>query len=124
MPKAFSRPDREVAPAPVERARGAYIQVLVGPDEGAPNFFLRKFTLEPGGYIPLHRHAAIEHEQYVLRGRMRLVLDGEAREVGAGDAVFIPAGVAHSYANVGDEPVEFLCIVPKTDDYVTEWLEG
>lgn len=123
MPKAFSRPDREVAPVPVERARGAYIQVLVGPDEDAPNFFLRKFTLEPGGYIPLHRHATIEHEQYVLRGRMRLVLDGEAREVGAGDAVFIPAGVAHSYANVGDEPVEFLCIVPKTDDYATEWLE-
>ena len=46
------------------------------------------------------------------------------REVAAGQAVFIPAGTPHAYVNEGEEPVEFLCIMPKTSGYATEWLEG
>ncbi len=117
------RPSQEVARRPVERATGAWVQVLVGPGEGAPNFVLRKFTLEPGGVIPLHRHPHVEHEQYVLSGRIRLTWGGSVQEVGAGDAVFIPAGVAHGYENPGPEPAEFLCVVPQTASYDTEWLD-
>jgi quercetin dioxygenase-like cupin family protein len=99
------------------------MQVLVGPAEGAPNFVLRKFTLEPQGLIPLHRHPSVEHEQYVLAGRIRITLGGEVRLVQAGDAVFIPAGVPHRYENAGPEVAEFLCVVPRTAAYETEWLE-
>lgn len=107
---------------PVAKGIGAFVQVLIGPEDGAPNFILRRFTIEPGGRIPAHRHPAIEHEQFVLQGRMVLSLDGEEREVAAGEAVFIPAGVAHEYENRSSEPVEFLCVIPKTNDYETEWL--
>ena len=113
--------DAEVIP--VDRARGATIQVLIGPNEGAPRFFTRRFTLQPGGRIPEHKHAAVEHEQVVLEGEMVLSLDGVERVVKAGDAIFIPAGVAHWYENRSAEPVSFLCIVPKTEEYQTEWLE-
>ena len=109
--------------ATVERARGASIQVLLGPEDGTPTFVTRRFTLEPGGRIPCHRHPAIEHEQVVLSGEMVLALDGREHVVRAGDCVFIPAGVAHWYENRGDAPVRFLCMVPRTDDYATEWLE-
>ncbi len=108
---------------PVERGEKAFIQVLIGPEEGAPHFITRKFTLLPGGRIPKHRHPTIEHQQYVLSGRMRLLLGDEVREVGAGQAVFIPPGTPHAYWNEGEEPVEFLCIIPKTAGYATEWLE-
>jgi quercetin dioxygenase-like cupin family protein len=37
--------------------------------------------------------------------------------------VLIPPGCAHSYENRGAEPVEFICVVPATADYQTEWLE-
>lgn len=112
------------APAePVRRARGARMAVLIGPGRGAARFYTRRFTLAPGGAIPEHRHDTIEHEQVVVRGEMVLTLDGVERAVRAGDAVFIPAGTAHAYANRSrEQEVEFLCIVPATSDYRTEWL--
>ena len=117
---------RDIASVPaqaVERARGATIQVLLGPEEGAPHFITRRFTIAPGGRIPRHRHDTIEHEQVVISGSMVIELDGREVAVAAGDCLLIPAGVAHSYANRGAEPVQFLCIVPRTDGYQTEWLE-
>lgn len=123
MAAGVVRPAKDIPSRPVEGARGAWVQVLVGPPEGAENFVLRKFTLDPGGTIPLHRHPEVEHEQYVLSGLIRLTLGPEVREVAAGDAVFIPAGVAHRYENLAPQPAEFLCVVPRTDVYQTEWLE-
>ena len=107
----------------VERSRGATIQVLIGPEQGAPRFFTRRFTLQPGARIPKHRHADVEHEQVVLEGEMVIGLDDDTRTVRAGDSIFIPSGVAHWYENRSDAPMRFLCMVPKTADYQTEWLE-
>jgi quercetin dioxygenase-like cupin family protein len=123
MSQAVVRAMTEVPSMPVERSRGATIQLLLGPDDGAPRFVTRSFTLEPGGRIPCHRHSSIEHEQVVTEGTMVLGLDDRIVEVSAGDCVFIPAGVAHWYENRGDRAVKFLCVVPITDDYQTEWLE-
>ena len=91
-------------------------QVLIGPDEG-PNFALRRFIMQPGGGMPRHTNT-VEHEQYVLRGRASITLGGERHKVKAGDVVFIPAGVPHSYQAEGNEPFEFLCIVPNRPDVV------
>lgn len=113
-----------VSPSVVERSRGAAIQILLGPADGAPNFITRRFTLAPGGRIPQHRHATIEHEQVILSGSMVIGLDNREHEVTDGDCILIPAGVAHWYENRTQEPVAFLCVVPHTADYQTEWLEG
>src|SRR5690606_41930343 len=98
-------------------------QVLLGPGAAAPNYLPRTVPWEPGRRSPAHRHPDIEHEQYALRGRMHIGVHGEEHQVEAGQAIFLPAGSAHWYENRGDEPVEFLCIVPKTKEYATEWLE-
>jgi quercetin dioxygenase-like cupin family protein len=97
--------------------------VLIGEADGAPNFAKRRFVLEPGGRIPAHRHPDIEHEQFVVRGEMTLGLDDETVTAKAGDVVFIPAQTVHWYQNDGEEPCEFLCTVPITEEYETEWLE-
>jgi len=117
------RPISDVARADVDRARGTAIQVLLGPDDQMPNYFTRLFTIEPGGRIPEHRHDTIEHQQVILEGEMATSLDGQQGVARAGDCVYIPAGCAHWYENRGDAPVKFLCIVPATADYGTEWLE-
>lgn len=114
---------QDVEAKPVARARGASMAVVLGPEIGVPNFITRWFFLAPGGRIPEHRHPDLEHEQVVIRGEMTIALDGQEQVVGPGAAVFIPAGCAHWYENRGQEPVEFLCIVPKTESYTTEWLE-
>ena len=123
MPKPVIRPMDANRAVAVERTRGTTIEILLGPEEGVPNFATRRFTIQPGGRIPRHRHDAIEHEQVILEGSMVIGLDDREVEVAAGDCVFIPAGVAHWYENRGEVPVRFLCVVPMTAEYQTEWLE-
>ena len=106
-----------VAAKPVEAGRDTRMQVLIGTGE-APNFALRRFTMQPGGGMPRHTNA-VEHEQYVLRGRARIGIGEDVFEVGADDVVYIPAGVPHWYEAQGDEPFEFLCAVPNQPDRIT-----
>jgi quercetin dioxygenase-like cupin family protein len=122
-PVAVVRNQDAVEAIAVPRCRGTTMKVLLGPESGVPNFITRQFSVEPGGRIPCHRHDSIEHEQVVLEGSMVIGLDGREAEVGPGDAVFIPAGVDHWYENRGADTVRFVCVVPRTDDYQTEWLE-
>jgi len=123
-PAAVVRTLNSVESVPVPRCRGASLKILLGPESGVPNFITRHFTLEPGGRIPCHRHDHIEHEQVILEGTMVIGLDSREVEVGPGDSVFIPAGVGHWYENRGTATVRFVCVVPRTDDYQTEWLEA
>lgn len=105
-----------VPPSTVTAGRGTRMQVLVGPDDGAPNFVLRRFVMEEGGGIPVHTNE-VEHEQYVLRGRARIRIGSEDHRVGPDDTVFIPAGTPHSY-EVEKGPFEFLCVVPNRADRI------
>jgi quercetin dioxygenase-like cupin family protein len=101
----------------VKAGTGTKRQVLIGPDEGA-NFAMRRFIMEPGGGMPMHTNK-VEHEQYVLRGSARVQIGDEVHQVKAGDVVYIPGGVPHNYqAAEGDEPFEFICVVPNQPDEI------
>lgn len=91
-------------------------QVLIGPDEG-PHFAMRRFIMQPGGGMPKHTNA-VEHEQYVLRGRAKIGIGDDVIEVQRDDVVYIPAGTPHWYEALGDEPFEFLCVVPNAPDRI------
>ncbi|MEM4417869.1 MAG: cupin domain-containing protein [Nitrososphaerota archaeon] len=117
------RRESEVGREQAAGARRTYIQWLIDRRDGAPNFELRKFTLEPGGEIPAHLHPDIEHEQYVLRGEYTITLDGKSYRVGPGMAIYIPPNTVHSYRNDGPEPAEFLCIIPRRERYGVVWVE-
>jgi quercetin dioxygenase-like cupin family protein len=102
---------------PVSAGRGTTRQVLIGPEEG-PNFAMRRFIMEPGGGMPMHTNE-VEHEQYVLRGSARVHIGDDVHHVRSGDVVYIPGGVPHSYeADEGEEPFEFLCVVPNRPDQI------
>jgi quercetin dioxygenase-like cupin family protein len=107
----------DVEAKPVAAGQDTTIQVLISAKEG-PNFALRRFTMQKGGGMPRHTNT-VEHEQYVLRGRARIGIGEDTYEVKAGDVVFIPEGVIHYYQNLGEEPFEFLCIIPNKEDKIT-----
>jgi quercetin dioxygenase-like cupin family protein len=86
-------------------------QVLIGPDEHAPNFHLRYFAVQPGGYTSLDQHAH-EHGVYILHGRARLRLGDEEHELVPGDVVYISGNEVHQFFALGAEPFGFLCVVP------------
>jgi quercetin dioxygenase-like cupin family protein len=109
---AVKRAD-EVERKVVAAGTATEIQVLVGPGDGAPNFALRRFIMGEGGGMPRHTNL-VEHEQYVLAGRARIVV---VHEVAAGTTLYIPAGMPHSYT-VLEAPFEFLCVVPNRPDKI------
>ena len=100
----------------VAAGKDTTIQVLISSKEG-PNFALRKFSMQKGGGMPRHTNT-VEHEQYVLRGEASITIGDETHHVKTGDVVFIPEGAIHSYQNSGEEPFEFLCIIPNKEDKI------
>jgi len=111
------KPTHEVEAKNVAAGKDTTIQVLISSQEG-PNFAMRKFSMKPGGGMPLHTNT-VEHEQYVLGGRAKIGIDGQVFEVQSGDVVFIPEGAPHFYENIGDEPFAFLCMIPNKEDKIT-----
>lgn len=107
----------QVEAKPVAAGKDTTIQVLISSQEG-PNFAMRRFVMQKGGGMPRHTNT-VEHEQYVLRGRARIGIGDDTYEVKAGDVVYIPEGTVHFYQNLGEEPFEFLCIIPNKEDRIT-----
>lgn len=100
----------------------AYMRVLLGQDDDMPHFYSREFKIDPGGAIPRHRHANIEHQQIVLEGTLSLQLNEDWTTVSEGHCVYIPEMTIHAYKNNTEKPVRFICIVPRTAEYKTEWM--
>ena len=61
------------------------------------------------GALP-HAHPGIEQVCYMVQGRARAEVGGEACELGPGDCCFFPPDLPHSFTVVSDEPVKVLVI--------------
>jgi len=86
-------------------------RLLIGPNDGAPNFAMRRFTVDTDGHTPYHAHPW-EHEVYILAGSAELRTADRRATLAPGDFAFVPAGAEHQFANIGHEVLEFLCMVP------------
>ena len=94
-----------------EGAEGVSVRWLLTKRDGAENFYMRLFEIEPGGHTPLHSHPW-EHEVFVLKGSGVVIGGGETAGFIAGDVVFLPAGETHQFKNTDKETVRFLCFIP------------
>jgi mannose-6-phosphate isomerase-like protein (cupin superfamily) len=89
---------------PLDAGRGEKIR-LVDTRLGTNAIDLHHNTLFPGGPVGrYHRHSKADNVYIVTGGVGELVADGVTYTVREGQIIFIPAGVAHSLANPGDEP--------------------
>ncbi len=96
----------------VDGAEGVKIRLLIHEAEKAPNFYMRQFTVAPGGFSPRHTHAW-EHEVYVLSGAGTIVTAEGELPLSAGQAVYVAPNDDHQFRNTGDEDLKFLCLIPK-----------
>ncbi len=95
-----------------EGVKGVSKRVLISEADGAPNFILRQFTIQPGGNTPFHVHDW-EHEVYVLSGSGTARHgDGES-DIANGSVVLVLPNEEHGFVNTGDEPLVFLCSIPR-----------
>ena len=91
------------------------MRILLGREHGMPNFSMRHFVVAPGGHTPHHRHD-YEHEVVVLSGHGEATCEEERQVIGTGDVLFVPADALHQFHNTGEEPLQFLCLVPRDRD--------
>jgi mannose-6-phosphate isomerase-like protein (cupin superfamily) len=89
---------------------GSIIREIMHPkNSGAKNQSLAEATVKPGEATKEHSHAISEEIYYILKGKGRIKVGGEYKEVGEQEAVLIPPNVEHSIENVGEEDLVFLC---------------
>lgn len=67
---------------------------------------------------PLHAHPEAE-AWYVLEGSLCVRVGDDHSEIGAGGAVIVPGGTAHTFWNPGAEPTRYLLVMgPQTSALV------
>ena len=96
-------------------AEGVRMRVAIGREEGAPNFVMRVFDVEPGASSPRHSHDW-EHEVFVLSGKGRVYGGGREVSLSPGYTVFVPPMEEHQFTNVGDEILRFVCLIPLLEE--------
>ena len=85
---------------------------------------LAEARVQPGGQTTPHYHPLAEEIYHILEGMGRMTIDGETREVAAGDAIAIPPGAVHTIFNPGSQTLKFLCCcAPAYEDSDTVLVE-
>jgi len=112
---AFVRHEKEVPPADLSAEhdlKGVELRPLITEEEGAKNFSMRLFRLEPGGYTPFHVHGW-EHEVFVIGGDGQVVGEKGTLPLEVGAAVYVPPEERHRF-QAGEKGLVFLCCIPNT----------
>ena len=99
---------------PTQELPGVTKRVVIGADDGAPNFCMRIFEVEPGSSTPHHSHAW-EHEVFILAGQGVAVGEPGETKISSGSVVFVPPEEQHCFVNNGNETLRFICLIPLTD---------
>ncbi|MBX3351563.1 MAG: cupin domain-containing protein [Phycisphaeraceae bacterium] len=100
----------QTKPVQMDGVKGVTMAMMVGRDDGAPNFALRQFKVEPGGNTPRHSHD-YEHEVYIIDGDGTAMLEGQENPIRSGDVLYVPADKLHQF-KAGARGLRFLCLVP------------
>ncbi len=95
-------------------ARGVSIRWVISEDDGAENFYMRVFDIQPGGHSPYHKHPW-EHEVFILDGRAQVVTEDGPEDAPAGTVVFIQPGEQHQFRNETEEILRFICLIPRVE---------
>ena len=96
---------------PTQELPGVVRREVVTAEDGAPNFCMRVFEVEPGSSTPSHSHAW-EHEIFVLSGRGVVVGGGKETQIAKDSVVFVPPDEHHCFMNNGDEVLRIICVIP------------
>jgi quercetin dioxygenase-like cupin family protein len=85
-------------------------------EPGLPEYGLRLFTIEPGGFLPAHKHQYAQTE-IIVSGKLvaahyddddRLM---EEKEIGQGEFFYVGPMEVHGMRNTGSEAATFFCCI-------------
>jgi quercetin dioxygenase-like cupin family protein len=81
-----------------------------------PEYGLRFFTIEPGGYLPIHKHEYAQTEILISGKLVAAHYDNndeviEEKEIGPGEFFYVGPMEVHGMKNRGKEPATFFCCI-------------
>lgn len=109
--KIDKRQNVPAGPVKEKEARGVQMRVLISDKNGAPNFVMRVFEIEPGGHTLFHTHPW-EHEVYVLEGKGAVKSKDGDHPIEKDSFALIDPGEEHQFVNTGDTVLKFICVIP------------
>ena len=81
---------------------------------GSTSMCVMDVHLQPGGGHAFHRHPDQEEIIWVREGRIEQWLELQSRELGPGEAVYIPKDVVHASYTAGDQPAKLSVMLSPT----------
>ncbi len=87
------------------------VRWLISKKDGADNFAMRLFEIQPEGHTPLHQHDW-EHEIFVLEGSGVTKNKTGEESFRQGDVLFVPPMEWHQFVNTGKEILKIICLIP------------
>ncbi len=88
----------------------AEIRELLSPSNSSiKNQSFAEAKVAPGKTTEEHYHIRMEEIYYIVRGKGKMSIGEEVREVKAGDAIAILPGSRHRIENIGTGDLVFLC---------------
>ncbi len=104
----------------VSEEQNPWIQIAPGikrrtTTSGATMYQMRA-QLDAGSRLPEHRHSQ-EQIALVIKGRMKLIVDGMPHELRAGEAFYLASNVPHGVETIEDTTV-IDTFSPPRDDYL------
>jgi len=94
-----------------EGVKDVKLRWLISKQDGAKNFVMRLFEIQPGGHTPLHQHDW-EHEVFILEGNGKANSKENSWSFAPGDVFFIPPMEWHQFENTGESVLKLLCLIP------------
>ncbi len=96
---------------PEQEVPGVAMRTVIGAKDGAPNFAMRVFDLQPNSGTLWHKHQW-EHEVLVVSGQGVVKSAEGERAVTVDDVVYVEPGEQHSFTNTGTGILRFVCCIP------------
>ena len=88
------------------------IDFLLGATDTNGMAAMFEFTVPSGAKVPApHYHEHFDETIYGVEGIMTFTVDDKAIDIGPGETLFIPRGVAHGFDNLKQETAKALAVI-------------
>jgi quercetin dioxygenase-like cupin family protein len=98
-------------------------RVLVSSRNNAEAFGLAHTIADFNGGVPPHIHDREDETFYIMKGRVEFGVGGETIVANAGDTVFAPRGIAHTWRCTSEAGAEFLILFTPGDNFESFIME-
>jgi len=86
------------------------VSTYVTAEQSGGAYSVIETVAQPGGGPPPHRHNREDEIFYILEGSFEMLLGEQTFAASAGESIFLPRGVVHTFRNIGAAPGRILVV--------------